>query len=138
MVTLNIKYKGSSLSVPNIGSIRGIDSKVDGKGGPIDYPPPPPASFDVTVFSSRPLGLMQVKMLLVEDDVVLSLKSIREQKLSAKDFWCCSQSLPATEALARCVQQQVVFLVCAGQSHKNSFQLLTVGVVLDSSRSGTF
>ena len=131
MVTLNIKYKGSSLSVPNIGSIRGIDSKVDGEGGPIE-PPPPPASFDVTVFSSRPLGLMQVKILLVEDDVVLSLKSTWEQKLSAKDFWCCSQSLPATEALARCVQQQVVLLVCAGQSHKNSFQLLTVGVVLDS------
>ena len=75
---------------------------------------------------------MQVKILLVEDDVVLSLKSTREQKLSAKDFWCCSQSLPATEALARCVQQQVVLLVCAGQSHKNYFQLLTVGVVLDS------
>ena len=109
MVTLNIKYKGSSLSVTNIGSIRGIDSKKDWEGGPID--PPPPASFDVTVFSSRPLGLMQVKILLVEDDVVLSLKSTREQKLSAKDFWCCSQSLPATEALARCVQQQVVLLV---------------------------
>ena len=47
---------------------------------------PPPASFDVTVFSSRPLGLMQVKIFVVEDDVVLSLKSTREQKLSAKDF----------------------------------------------------
>ena len=84
MVTLNIKYKGSSLSVPNIGSIRGIDSKVDREGGPID--PPPPASFDVTVYSSRPPGLMQVKIFVVEDDVVLSLKNTREQKLSAKDF----------------------------------------------------
>ena len=85
MVTLNIKYKGCSLSVPNIGSIRGIDSKVDREGGPID-PPPPPASFDVTVYSSRPPGLMQVKIFVVEDDVVLSLKSTREQNLSAKDF----------------------------------------------------
>ena len=79
MVTLNIKYKGSSLSVPIIGSIRGIDSKVDGEGGPID-PPSPPASFDVTVFSSRPLGLMQVKIFVVEDDVVLSLESILGNK----------------------------------------------------------